>query len=90
MTVGPLAIVMVDFVASSSPHVLTTIGTLPEGVRPAFYPSAQQEICAALAYRGASYQAGMLQINADGEIMVYTPSTDKYYSGQIAFPIARQ
>ena len=81
---------MVDFVASSSPHVFTLVGTLPDGVRPAAFPTASNdELCATLVYRGSGNAGGMLQVTGEGEVLVYTPSTDKYYAGQISFPLAR-
>lgn len=80
---------MVDFVASSSPRVFTTIGTLPDGVRPALFPASENEICSPLVYRGAGNAGGILQVTGDGVVKIYTPSTDKYYVGQLVFPLAR-
>ena len=65
-------------------------GTLPDGVRPAFFPTSENAICSTLVYRGSGNAGGMLQITGDGSVRVYTPSTNKYYAGQIVFPIARQ
>lgn len=81
---------MVDFVASSSPHVFTTVGTLPDDIRPAAFPTPETEICSTLVYRGSGNAGGMLQVTGEGTVRVYTPSTDKYYAGQIVFPIAKQ
>ena len=89
VTCGPMAVVMVDLVASSSPYVFTTVGTLPDSVRPAAFPTSENVICSTLVYRGSGNAGGMLQVTGEGVVRVYTPSADKYYSGQIVFPLAR-
>lgn len=89
MTCGPLAVVMVDFVASSSPRAFTTIGTLPDDIRPAVFPASEDEVCAALVFRGSGNYGGIIKVTAKGNVQVYTPSTDKYYAGQVVFPLAR-
>lgn len=80
---GGVALIQCDYVASATANSYTRIGTLPEGyLLHELDPDGINSYTGALSYRGRS-QVGIISAWNTGAVNVYTPTTDKYYAGQL-------
>ena len=91
--IGSVAVVSVDYIASSKAGSSTQIGTLPEGMRatPGLGTDGGAHI-APLGYRGnADGRTGYLAVYSQtGNIFIWTSTagTDqRYYFGQVVVPL---
>lgn len=74
--VGSLATVSMNNVPSKA-----TLGTLPEGFRPAV-------LVVGIGYvRGTNY-VGQILVETDGKVSTWCSSSDSYFAGCVTFPVA--
>lgn len=81
---GGIALIQCDYVASATANQYTRIGTLPEGYSlHELDPEGVNAYTAALAYRGRMTSTSIISVWNTGAVNVYTPTTDRYYTGQV-------
>lgn len=81
---GGVALIQCDYVASATANQYTRIGTLPEGyLLHELDPDGINSYTAALAFRGKMTSTSIISAWNTGAVNVYTPTTEKYYSGQL-------
>lgn len=81
---GGVALIQCDYVASATANQYTRIGTLPEGyLLHELDPDGVKSYTAALTFRGRMTSTSIIEVLNTGVVQVYTPTTDKYYAGQL-------
>ena len=92
--IGSVAVVSVDYIASSKAGSSTQLGTLPEGMRavPGLGSDGGAHV-APLGYRGnANGKSGYLAVYpGTGNIFIWTTTAgadQQYYFGQVVVPLA--
>ena len=81
---GGVALIQCDYVAATTAYSFTRIGTLPDGyVLRRLEPDTSGTFVAPMSYRGRMNANSLLEARPDGSVNVYTPTTDKYYCGQL-------
>lgn len=83
--------VSVDYIASSAAGSSTKVGELPDDMEAVpGIGSTEKAYLAPLGYRGSGGGGGYIAVYSEtGSIYIWTETINKYYFGQVVFPVNR-